>query len=100
MTDLKIKFQEVIMYETLSMDLSDLSDVKYDILVFFTPQAISSLYENFPDFSQGDTRIAVSGNRTAAAVKDHGLKIDILPDKEAPSMTTALEEYIKIANKD
>lgn len=100
LTDLKIKYQEVIMYETLSMDLSDLSDVKYDILVFFTPQAISSLYENFPDFSQGDTRIAVSGTRTAAAVKEHGLKIDILPDKEAPSMTTALEEYIKIANKD
>lgn len=100
LTDLKIKHQEVIMYETLSSDLSDLSDVKYDILVFFTPQAIHSLYENFPDFSQGDTRIAVSGTRTAHAVKEHGLKIDILPNTEAPSMTTALEEYIKIANKD
>ena len=88
------------MYETLSSDLSDLSDVKYDVLVFFTPQAIHSLYENFPDFAQGDTRIAVSGSRTAQAVKEHGLKIDILPNTEAPSMTTALEDYIKLANKD
>ena len=97
--DLKIKYKEVVMYETLSSDLSDLSDVKYDILVFFTPQAIQSLYENFPDFAQDDTRIAVSGMQTANAVQERGLKINIQPNTSAPSMTSALESYIKAANK-
>ena len=97
--DNKVKYKEVVMYETLSNDLSDLSDVKYDILVFFTPQAIMSLYENFPDFSQDETRIAVSGTLTANAVRERGLRINIQPNSDAPSMTTALENYIKIANK-
>ena len=97
--EIKIKYQEVIMYETLSNDLSDLSDVKYDILVFFTPQAIHSLYENFPTFSQDETRIAVSGSQTAHAVRERGLKINIQPNAETPSMTSALENYIKLANK-
>ena len=65
---INLKYKEVMMYQTVSSDLSDLSDVTYDVLVFFTPQAIVSLYENFPDFKQNETRIAVSGNQTAKAV--------------------------------
>ena len=87
------------MYQTLSSDLSDLSDVKYDVLVFFTPQAIQSLYENFPNFSQDETRIAVSGSQIAHAGRERGLNINIQPSAETPSMTTALENYIKAANK-
>jgi uroporphyrinogen-III synthase len=97
--DIKVKYQEVIMYQTVSSDLSDLSDVKYDVLVFFTPQAILSLYENFPDFTQSATRIAVSGKNTAQAVSEHGLAINIQPTPVAPSMPMAIENYIKIANK-
>ncbi len=94
-----VKYQEVVMYQTVSNDLSDLSDVTYDVLVFFAPQAIVSLYENFPDFKQNQTRIAVSGNLTASAVKEHGLLIDIQPSSEMPSMPMAIEYYIKAANK-
>lgn len=94
------KYKEVVMYQTVSSDLSDLSDVTYDVLVFFTPQAILSLYENFPDFKQNETRIAVSGNQTATAVREKGLTINIQPTTEAPSMPMALENYIKIANKE
>jgi uroporphyrinogen-III synthase len=94
-----VKYQEVIMYQTVSSDLSDLSDVKYDVLVFFTPQAILSLYENFPDFTQSSTRIAVSGKNTAQAVSEHGLAINIQPNPVTPSMPMAIENYIKIANK-
>ena len=97
--EIKVPYKEVMMYQTVSSDLSDLSDVTYDVLVFFTPQAIISLYENFPDFKQNDTRIAVSGNQTALAVKDKGLVINIQPDPKAPSMTMALENYIKFAEK-
>ncbi len=97
--EIKARYQEVIMYQTLSNDLGDLSDVTYDILVFFTPQAIVSLYENFADFKQNETRIAVSGNITAQAVRERGLTINIQPTLEVPSMTAALEQYIKAANK-
>lgn len=97
--DIKVKYKEAVMYQTVSSDLSDLSDVKYDILVFFTPQAILSLYENFPTFAQEKTRIAVSGKNTALAVNEHGLAINIQPNPAAPSMPMAIENYIKISNK-
>ena len=94
-----LKYKEVMMYQTVSSDLSDLKEVTYDVLVFFTPQAISSLFENFPDFKQNETRIAVSGNQTAKAVTEQGLHINIQPSVEIPSMQMALETYIKLANK-
>ncbi len=96
----KVKFQEAIMYRTVSADLSDLKDIKYDILVFFSQLDIKSLFDNFPDFEQGNTRIAAFGNTTAKAVSDAQLLIDIqAPTVETPSMTMALEMYLKKANK-
>lgn len=89
-----------MMYRTVSSDLSDLADIKYDILVFFSPLGIQSLYENFPDFSQDETRIAVFGNSTSKAVEERGLTINIqAPVPDAPSMPMALENYIKLSNK-
>lgn len=94
-----INYQEAMMYRTVSSDLSDLRDITYDILVFFSPLGIESLYENFPDFKQKETRIAVFGKTTGKAVKQKGLNINIkAPQPEAPSMTMALENYIKKAN--
>jgi len=93
-------WKDALMYRTLSSDLSDLSDVTYDVLVFFSPQGIQSLYENFPDFKQNDTRIAVFGNSTRHAVEERGLKANIkAPAPEAPSMAMALELYLQKSNK-
>ena len=87
------------MYRTVSSDLSDLSDVKYDILIFFSPLGIKSLYENFPEFTQAATRMAVFGNSTSNELENRGLITDIkAPAPEVPSMTTALENYLKISN--
>lgn len=87
------------MYRTVSSDLSDLSNVFYDVLVFFSPLGIKSLYENFPDFKQNETRIAVFGNTTSKAVEEHGLTINIkAPAPEIPSMTMALEKYLQVSN--
>jgi len=92
-------WQDALMYRTVSSDLSDLSDVKYDVLVFFSPLGIVSLYENFPDFTQDETRIAVFGNSTSKAVEDQGLIINIkAPTPEVPSMTMALERYLQKSN--
>ncbi|MBK8515284.1 MAG: uroporphyrinogen-III synthase [Saprospiraceae bacterium] len=97
---LGIDHTETVMYKTISADLSDLSDVYYDILAFFSPQGIESLFDNFPDFKQNNTRIAVFGNLTTKAAEDKGLFVNIkAPTSEAPSMTKALENYIVKANE-
>lgn len=92
----KLNYKKAILYRTVSSNLSDLKDLKYDILVFYSPSGITSLFENFPDFEQNDTRIASFGAATAEAVKKAGLRLDIqAPSPKAPSMTMALEQYIK-----
>lgn len=89
-----------IFYKTVISDLSDLRNVYYDVLVFFSPSGIESLLKNFPDFEQKDTRIAVFGNSTVKAANDAGLRIDIqAPTPETPSMTMALQKYITNVNK-
>ncbi len=93
-------YTEMILYCTVASDLSDLSDVNYDVLAFYSPSGISSLFENFPDFEQNRTRIAAFGPTTSKAVRDAGLILDIeAPMPNAPSMVGALEQYIKLANK-
>ena len=93
-------FQIAILYKTVISDLSDLEDVYYDILVFFSPSGIKSLFVNFPDFKQNNTKIAAFGPTTTQAVKDAGLKLDIqAPTPQSPSMIMALENYIKKYNK-
>jgi uroporphyrinogen-III synthase len=95
-----IDFSEAMLYRTVCSDLSDLADVNYDVLVFFSPAGIASLYENFPDFKQNDTKIAVFGSTTAKAAENAGLEINIAaPKPEAPSMSMALEQYIKKQSK-
>lgn len=92
---MKLNWQRAILYRTVVSDLSDLRDVYYDILVFFSPSGIESLFKNFPDFKQNDTRIAVYGNTTENAAIEAGLRIDVkAPTPETPSMTMALEKYI------
>ena len=97
---INVQWQKAVLFKTVISDLSDLEGVFYDVLVFFSPSGIKSLFQNFPEFEQKNTRIAVFGNTTVKAAEEAGLKIDIAaPTKETPSMTMALEKYIKQANK-
>jgi uroporphyrinogen-III synthase len=98
---LKVDWTAATLYKTVMSDLSDLADVYYDILVFFSPTGIKSLFKNFPDFKQNETRIAVFGSTTQKEALDSGLVVDIMaPTPEAPSMTMAIEKYVAKANKD
>ncbi|MBW8242239.1 uroporphyrinogen-III synthase [Muricauda oceani] len=98
--ELGVDWKRGIFYKTVISDLSDLRNVYYDILVFFSPSGIESLMKNFPDFEQNDTRIAVFGNSTVKAATSAGLRIDIqAPTPETPSMTMALQKYITSVNK-
>ena len=100
LNDLKVNWKQATFYKTVVSDLSDLRNVYYDILVFFSPSGIESLLQNFPNFEQNNTRIAVFGNTTVKAATDSGLRVDIqAPTPETPSMTMALEKYIVTANK-
>ena len=100
MNALGVDWKLATFYKTVISDLSDLADVYYDVLVFFSPSGIESLFHNFPDFKQNNTRIAVFGDTTIKAVEEKGLRVDIAaPTKETPSMTMALEKYIDKVNK-
>jgi uroporphyrinogen-III synthase len=96
----RFKFTKSILYKTECSDLSDLADVNYDVLVFYSPSGIKSLLQNFPDFKQNNTKIASFGDKTAKAVEEAGLRLDIkAPAPQAPSMTMALESFIEQHNK-
>jgi uroporphyrinogen-III synthase len=92
----KIDFTKAMLYRTVASDLSDLEDVYYDMLVFFSPGGIESLFKNFPDFKQNDTVIAAFGPTTANAVLKNNLRLDVhAPQPNAPSMTAAIENFVK-----
>ena len=100
LNNLGVNWKQATFYKTVISDLSDLANVYYDVLVFFSPSGIDSLFHNFPDFQQKETRIAVFGNTTIKAVENKGLRVDIAaPTPETPSMTMALERYIQTVNK-
>jgi uroporphyrinogen-III synthase len=99
--ELHITFTKATFYKTVPADLSDLKSLaEYDVLVFFTPVGIHSLKQNFPGFRQGSTRIAAFGRTTALTVKSLGYRLDIFaPSVQNPSMSSALENYIREANR-
>jgi uroporphyrinogen-III synthase len=92
----KIRYTKAIMYRTVSNDFGPDEKFDYDVLLFFSPSGISSLMKNFPNFDQNGTAIGTFGPTTAKAAKDAGLRLDIeAPNPDAPSMTAALENYLK-----
>jgi uroporphyrinogen-III synthase len=95
-----IKYSIGTLYRTISSNFTDQNNFDYDILVFYSPSGIKSLKENFPGFVQGDIKIAAFGPTTACAVASEGLRLDInAPNPKAPSMTMALDEFLKEYNR-
>jgi uroporphyrinogen-III synthase len=91
---------KAVFYKTVCSDLSDLANVNYDMLVFFTPSGIESLFKNFPKFKQNKTRIATFGANVRKAAEEKGLKVDVFaPTPENPSMTMAIDKYVQVDNK-
>ncbi len=95
-----VDFSKTILYRTVASDLSDLENVSYDMLVFYSPGGIESLLKNFPDFKQNGTFIAAFGPTTANAIVKNNLRLDLhAPQPNAPSMTGAIENFVKEHNK-
>ncbi len=100
LTNAKLTYTKAVFYQTVSSDMSDINTDDYDGFVFFSPQGIASLFNNFPNFVQGDKIIGCFGPTTAQAALDAGLRLDVqAPVPEAPSMTMALDLFIKKYNK-
>jgi len=96
----KIKFNQAIMYRTVSNNFGADEPFDYDMLIFFSPAGIKSLLENFPGFEQGEIQIGCFGATTAQAVRDAGLRLDLeAPAPGMPSMTMALENFLKEVKK-
>ena len=94
----KLDFKECVMYRTVSDDFTpeEVEQFDYDMLIFFSPAGLNALMKNFPNFDQGDIRIAAFGPATAKEVDDRGLRLDLkAPTPEFPSMTGALRDYLK-----
>lgn len=91
-----INYTKAVMYRTVSNDFGPDEKFDYDMLLFFSPSGIDSLLKNFPEFKQEEVRIGCFGATTAKAVRDAGFRLDIeAPSVKAPSMTAALEMYLK-----
>lgn len=94
--DEKIKYTKAVIYKTVASNLSNLQINDYQMLIFFSPSGVASLFKNFPNFKQNNTLIGAFGPTTSEAIKNSGLKLNIeAPTKSAPSMTMAIEEYIQ-----
>jgi uroporphyrinogen-III synthase len=95
LNEAKIQYEKAVMYRTVSNEFDE-KEFNYDMIIFFSPVGVASLFKNFPDFVQGDIQIGCFGKTTAQAVRDAGLRLDLeAPQPDLPSMTMALEHFLK-----
>ncbi len=96
----EIAFSKAIIYKTVASNLSKVDILKYDMLIFFSPSGVASLFKSFPEYIQNGTLIAAFGPTTSKAVTSAGLNLNVAaPTKTSPSMTMAIDEYIQKENK-
>ncbi|MDO5523550.1 MAG: uroporphyrinogen-III synthase [Bacteroidia bacterium] len=96
----KLKYTTSVMYRTVSNDYSQGETLDTDMIIFFSPMGVQSLKKNFPNFEQGDMAIGCFGRATAKLIEDEELRLDCeAPTPEYPSMTMALEAFLKENHK-
>ena len=95
------EFELGFMYRTTSNDVKDLlTKNEFDVICFFTPSGVRSLFDNLPKFKQNGTVIGAFGSNTMRAVEEAGLKLEITaPSPQTPSMVSALDQYFSSTNK-
>lgn len=84
------------LYRTISTDVKELlAKTPFDVMCFFTPSGVKSLFENAPKFKQNGTKIGAFGNNTTKTLEEAGLELAIkAPMPNAPSMIAALDKYL------
>lgn len=90
-----LSHETAVFVKPVSKDLKSIDLHGYDVLVLFNPADVKSLYENYPDFTQGDIKFVSYGRSIVKAMEEAGLSIEIsAPTAEAPSVAKALELYL------
>lgn len=93
-------FAEATFFRTVSNDIAPVMTSEYDMIVFFSPFSVQTLFEHNPKYKQNGTLIGAFGPTTSKAVEEAGLRLDVkAPAPNAPSMVSALERYLQEANK-
>jgi uroporphyrinogen-III synthase len=92
----KCEFQLAFMYRTISNDIKEVMEVKtFDVICFFTPSGVKSLFDNYPKYKQNGTVFGSFGSNTSKALEEAGLKLDIkAPAPQMPSMAAALDLFL------
>lgn len=94
------EYEIPVLYKIISSDIKEIIKKNYDIICFFTPGGVRSLFENFPDYKQKSTVIGAYGFNTIKVAEEYGLKLEIVaPTPEIPGMIGALEKYINNSRK-
>lgn len=90
------QFSLAFMYRTVSSDVKDiLTETEYDVICFFTPSGVKSLFDNLPKYKQNGTVIGAFGSNTVKAVEEAGLALGIkAPQPQTPSMAAALDKFL------
>jgi len=93
-------FSEATFFKTVSNDIAPVMESAYDMIVFFSPFSVQTLFEHDPKFKQNGTLIGAFGPTTSKAVEEAGLRLDLkAPAPNAPSMVSALEKYLQEIKK-
>lgn len=92
----KCEFALGFMYRTVSNDISSvMSGNEYDLICFFTPSGVKSLFDNLPEFKQNGTRLGAFGGNTSKAIEEAGLTLEIkAPAPQTPSMVAAIDQFL------
>jgi uroporphyrinogen-III synthase len=95
------EFVLAFMYRSVSNDVKEiLQKNEYDVICFFTPSGVKSLFDNLPKYKQNGTVLGAFGNNTSKAIEDAGLQLLIkAPQPQAPSMVSALEKFLAEGKK-
>lgn len=91
----KLSFETAVFVKPVSQDLKDIDLHSYEVVILFNPADVKSLFENYPDFQQGDLKFISYGKSIVKAMEEAGLNIEIsAPTPETPSVAKALETYL------
>jgi uroporphyrinogen-III synthase len=91
----KLNYTTGVFVKSVSQDLKDVDLHAYDMIVFYNPSDVKSLYENFPEFVQGDIKFVSYGRSIVKAMEGAGLAIEVkAPSPEVPSVARAIELYL------
>lgn len=92
----KLDYTPAVFVKSVSQDLKNVDLHAYDMVVLYNPADVKSLYENFPDFQQGDIKFVSYGRSIVKAMEEAGLSIEVkAPSPEVPSVARAIERYLE-----